>query len=395
MGHTPPTKVRLTTTFAPLVMPLSGALARGVRLMDPLLQDAPTPQKMRTCEHELSALLREAGRRIMAWVLHHLEPANDHEAPSRVPFEGRLSRRRRHHPRLVATLFGPVTLWRRLDEPLARGGSSLHPLALRVGIEAGVATPALAERVGYWATDHTQDQGLERLEKDHGVHGSHTSLRTWLGSWRAGMVPHRHNAQVDHVVSWLEPAHDSIGRFRPTLAVGRDGIIVPLRHGVAQEGSTATISVLDRRGQRVGTVYWGPRPASGQQTLTAQRNTLLQDILSRVGSQGLRLVSVTDAGSHPRDDDHSVRKKRTAPCRPWRRLAWIRIVDFSHACPDMQQRSETLFGAGTEAQRGAQQRRQVWKTTVDGAARVLQSASALRRQGGLCAPAQAFHQAYA
>jgi hypothetical protein len=149
MVHPTPTKVLLTTTFEPLVMQLSGSLARGVRLIDQFLQDEPTPQKMMTFEHELSALLREVGRRIMAWVLNRIEPANDREAPSRVQFEGRLYRRRRQHPRSVATLFGPVTLWRRLYAPLERRGSSMHPLELRLGIEAGLATPALAERVGY------------------------------------------------------------------------------------------------------------------------------------------------------------------------------------------------------------------------------------------------------
>jgi hypothetical protein len=75
----------------------------------------------------LNALLRDVGRRIMAWVLHHLEPEADNEAPSRVPFKGPLSRRRRHPPRSLAPLFGPVTLWRRRYEPLGRGGRSLHP----------------------------------------------------------------------------------------------------------------------------------------------------------------------------------------------------------------------------------------------------------------------------
>ena len=32
-----------------------------------------------------------------------------------------------------------------------------------MGIEAGVATPALAERIGGWAADHTQRQVLEML----------------------------------------------------------------------------------------------------------------------------------------------------------------------------------------------------------------------------------------
>jgi hypothetical protein len=156
----------------------------------------------------------------------------------------------------------------------------MHPLELRLGIEAEFATPALAERGGYGATDHTQDPVLEMLAKDHHGHWSCTSLRQLLGSLRTGMAPHRHACQGDHVVSGLEQARASPGRFRPILSVGRDGIFVPLRHGVAPEGATATISGLDRQGKRVGTVSRGHMPESGQQTLTAQLHTLLKAILS-------------------------------------------------------------------------------------------------------------------
>ena len=206
----------------------------------------------------------------MAWALNRLEPEADDEAPSRVVFEGRLYRRRRKHPHEVGTLFGPVTLWRRLYEPRGRRGRSIHPLELRLGIEAGLATPALAERVGHWATDHTQNEVREIVERDHGVSWSCTSLRKLLGCLRVGMAPHREEAQVTQVLRWIEQARASTGRFRPTLSVGRDGIFVPLRGGVAQEGATATVSVLDRRGTRVGTVYLGQMPESGQGTLTDQ-----------------------------------------------------------------------------------------------------------------------------
>jgi hypothetical protein len=67
----------------------------------------------------------------------------------------------------VATLFGTVDVWRRLYEPLERGVHSMHPLERRLGIEAGCATPALAERVGKWAADHTQRQVLTMLAGDH------------------------------------------------------------------------------------------------------------------------------------------------------------------------------------------------------------------------------------
>jgi hypothetical protein len=115
----------------------------------------------------------------MTWTLNRLEPESDREAPSRVSFEGRLYRRRKHR-RVVGTLFGPVTLWRRLYEPHKHRGRSIHPLELRLGIEAGLATAALAERVGSWATEHSQNEVLAIVERDHGV------------SWSCKVGP-RHN----------------------------------------------------------------------------------------------------------------------------------------------------------------------------------------------------------
>jgi hypothetical protein len=97
MVHPTPTKVLLTTTLRPLVTQLSGSLAHGVRLLDQFLHDEPTPQQMAKFEWELRTLLREVGRRIMAWVLHHMEPENHAEAPSRLWWKGEAYRRRRKH----------------------------------------------------------------------------------------------------------------------------------------------------------------------------------------------------------------------------------------------------------------------------------------------------------
>ena len=394
MIHPTPIKVLLTTTFESLVMQLSGSLARGVRLIDQFVQDEPTPEQMMAFENDLSALLREVGRQIMAWALNRLEPANDDESPSRVEYMGRLYRRRRPHPNQVATRFGPVKLWRRLYEPLGSGGSSIHPLELRLGIEAGLATPALAERVGQWSTDHTQQEVLDLLAKEHGIEWSCTSLRKLLGRLRDGMAPHREVCQVDQVVSWIEQARSSKGRFRPTLSVGRDGIFVPLRHGVWQEGGAGTVSVLDRQGKRLGTVYVGQMPQAGQGTLTDQLSGLLTAILTQVDSQGLRLVYVTDEGHHPSTYYHCVLKKMIDPRRPWRVLEWIRIVDFYHACGYVQQLADTIFGAGDVAQNWAKAMRHVLKTKADGVARVLKSASALRRSRGLFGQAKLYDKAY-
>ena len=233
------------------------------------------------------------------------------------------------------------------------------------------------------------------LAGDHDVQWSCTSLRKVLASLSAGMAQHRHVSQVAQVVHWLEQARLSKGRYRPTLSVGRDGIFVPLQHKVWQEGATATVSVLDRRGKRLGTVYLGHMPEPGQGTLTTQLTALLTALLSQVDSDGLRLVYVTDDGYHPHDYYQRVLQKMPDPRRPWRVLEWRRIIDYYHACQDVQQLADVLFGAGPESQRWAKRMREQLKTRTNGVARVLQSAAALRHKRGLSGQAKVYDQAYA
>ena len=82
------------------------------------------------------------------------------------------------------------------------------------------------------------------------------------------------------------------------------------------------------------------------------------------------------------------------PRRPWRVLEWIRIVDFYHACQYVQPLADTIFGVGAEAQSWAKAMCHVLKTKADGGARVLKSASALRRRRGLCGQAKLDDKAY-
>jgi hypothetical protein len=233
------------------------------------------------------------------------------------------------------------------------------------------------------------------LAGDHNVHWACTALRQVLASLSAGLAPHRHVSQVEHVVSWLEQARASTGRYRPTLSVGRDGIFVPLQHRVWQEGATATVSVLDRRGKRVGPGYLGHMPEPGQGTVTAQLSALLHDILSRVDSYGLRLVYVTDDGYHPSDYDQSVLRQMSDPRRPWCCLDWIRIIAYYHACHYVQQLADAICGPGTESQGWAKRMREQLKPKAHGVTRGLQSASALRRKCGLRGQTTLDAQAYA
>ena len=142
MIHTTPPQVLLATTLQPLVVQLSGSLAHGAKLIAQFLDHEPSPQQMMTFERELCGLLREVGRRIVAWVLNHVEPECPEDAPARLGWKGQTYRRRRKHRTTIATLFGPVVVWRRLYEPLMPGRRAIPPWELTLGMEAGVATPA-------------------------------------------------------------------------------------------------------------------------------------------------------------------------------------------------------------------------------------------------------------
>src|SRR5258706_5606691 len=132
---------------------------------------------MATFAQELSTLLREVGRRIVAWVLNHVEPESNDDTPSRLQFEGQYDRRRGKHRSMVSTLFGTVEVQRRLYEPLERGRRALHPLERRLGGGAGIATPALAERGGRGGAKHTPRPMLARIAEGDRRHWSCPSTR--------------------------------------------------------------------------------------------------------------------------------------------------------------------------------------------------------------------------
>jgi len=115
---------------------------------------------MAPCAREWRALFQEGGRRLVAWVLHHVEPECPEEAPPRLWLQGRASRRRRTPRATMATLVGPVVVWRRLYDPLGQGARAMPPPRDQEGSDTGLATPALAERIGGWAAGHAQRQVL-------------------------------------------------------------------------------------------------------------------------------------------------------------------------------------------------------------------------------------------
>jgi len=193
--------------------------------------------------------LRGTGREILEHAYNHAESAVE-DCPSRVSWERETYRRRDKSPNTLDTLFGPVTIRRCVYECLEPGEPCVWPLELRLGVVAGRATPALAERVGRWSAEHEQDAVRALLQAEHGVSWSVTTLRKVAQAVREGVAEPGEEARRNRLLQWLAEADQSSGKHRPTLACGRDGVMVPIRGQGYQGAATGTVSVHDRQGQR-------------------------------------------------------------------------------------------------------------------------------------------------
>jgi hypothetical protein len=401
MSHSTLLDSWLATVFAREFLPLIEMLLPTLRQLAAVLlayrRGAITPQTTWQLEKDLQTLLRELGRLLLQWLFQQGEPADPAQNPGRLLWEGEVYRRRDRHPHPIASVFGSFVLWRFLYEPLERGSRSIHPLELRLGVEAGCATPALADRVGQWAAQQPQRGVQAILRRDHGVVWSCATLRKVTARLAAGLAEQRPEAQADKLLRLLEQAFRSRGGRRPVLAVGRDGIHVPLRESLGQEyheGAVGTLSVYDRRGKRLGTVYLGRMPEAQQATLSAQMTALLTEVLRRWRGRRPRLAYVTDAGWHPTEYFRQVLRRLEDPQRPGRRLLWERILDFYHACTYVTRMAEALFEDSRLAQGWARRMRRLLKEQ-HGLTRVLQSASYHRNRRRLpAAQAKAFEGAY-
>jgi hypothetical protein len=370
------------TSLLPLTVRLIPVLAEIGRLIVRFRRADPTPQACYQFEIQLHAQLRELGRLILEWTFNHLEPHDRRDMPDQICFQGLWYRRRsKTHNRTVATLFGTITLCRYLYQPLHGIEPSIFPLEIRLGLEAGLATPALAERVGRAAVESTQNAVLAYLKRDHGVSWSVATLRKVIAGVSEGMEPHRHGASVAQVLEWLDQADRSRGGRKPVLAVGRDGLMLPIRGQASyREGATATLSVHDRTGRRLGTVYLGRMPEPGQETLSRQLTALIEEVLRRWTGPLPRLSYITDGGHHQTQYFRRVLQRMRHPRCPTQRLKWAWVIDYYHACEYVYKLSEALFCDAGRAHGWARKMCRWLKTKPRGVYRVLHSAAAIRRR---------------
>jgi hypothetical protein len=308
--------------------------------------------------------------------------------PKRVEFEGQEYSRKNektNNRNGIGTLFGKIPLVRFSYEPLSEARDdqqkSFSPLELSLGIVAGNASPALAERVGRAASGHTQQELLELLEREHRVDWSAKVLRRVTAAVSRGVAEYLHQAQKEQLLTWFRSADGSKGRHKITLAVGRDGIMLPIRNEKTyKEGAVATVTVYDRRGHRLGTMYLGQMPEAYQTTLSEELTRLVTELLEAWDGCWPRLVYITDAGYHPTEYFDNVLSQMEHPRHPGRWLEWTRVVDFYHATEYLAKLAQVLFD-DPRAAHGWQRRMRRWlKREPNAVFRILHSAAKHRSE---------------
>jgi hypothetical protein len=386
MGYSTRLASLLATPDAAPLLPLLEKLLTHCQAFADLLvsfRTGPlTPAATHDFECQLLQRLRQLGLDLCDWTFNHLEPDDPQQLPARLDCDGERYRCRGRSPNDIATLFGTVRLRRYLYEDLEPGNPCLFPLERQLGIVAGAATPALAERAAWWLAQYPQGGTLAILKRDQDIRWSKDTLRQVTAAVAEGLEQQRLTAQIDKVLHWLTAAAANRGRFRPALVVGRDGIHLPMRgREPYKEGATATLSVYNRRGQRVGTVYLGRMPQPGQATLSEQLTALVEGVLDRWQGALPRLAYVTDMGSHPTTYFRKVLARLCHP-RTGERLQWQRITDYYHAAGYVGKMAEALFGDSALARKWLRRMLHRLKEK-DGVKRVLQSATYHAQEFGL------------
>jgi hypothetical protein len=378
----------------------AAALQQIKDLIEQFRQQPLSPARTHRFEQQLQEHLRELGRQLTQWTYNHLEPADVAELATHVHFEaGPYTRLHSKTPQNAWTLFGQVRLWRVGYRPSDHSSDpTIFPLALSLGLVQG-ASPALADRAARLlaGAGMTQQRALQRLRQDHGVGWGVKKLRQVTEAVSQRLAQQRQPAQAERLLAWLGQAAAGTGRHKPVLSVGRDGITLGLRckgGSLYEVASTATVSVLDRRGRRLGTVYLAYTPESGQPTMGRELTGLLRDVLRRWQGPLPRLCYVSDAGDNETGYYQRVLRRLKHP-RTGERLEWLRVVDYYHASERVWALGELLFGKGRAAWSWSR-KMQKWLLKPGGVNRVLHSAAAYRDRYGLKGnKLQEFRKAYA
>jgi len=326
----------------------------------------------------LLGLVREMGRQLLEGVLNACEPGRPDELPKDVWFECGGYRRRNQKTANwnVASRFGDIVLHRYGYRSWQEGDGSIFPLEMLFGLNHS-ATPALVDWIGRHIATAGSNQAavIELLRADCGVTMGVKRLRQCVKQLGELMEEFRQEYQVDVLLEALKQAADSSGPRKPVIAVGRDGITLREYANSAFKVATAgTVSVYDRRGKRLITVYLAHPPEPGQTTMDQMLTDLLTELLERYSGPLPRLAYVTDSGISETGYFENVLRRMVHP-RTGNLLEWIRVADYYHASERIWTMAEVLFGKGTQKSNAWARRMLKSLKKPSGASRVLHSAA--------------------
>ena len=353
---------------------------RLVAAVQTVLEKPVAPTVLYEAEVALLLIVREVGRLILQATIQALEPDDLAAMPKHLYFQcgGYRRRSERTCNRSIATRLGNIILWRTGYRSWQRGEGTIFPLELMLGLVEKVS-PAMLDLIGKTIADAgmSQQATLDVIKELTGVSMGVKRLRACTNSLVERLAPLRQTHQVNSLLEVLQIARESSGSRKPVLAVGRDGITLRHRVGFFEVATAATISVYDRAGKRLKTIYLAYPPELGQATMDAMLTNLLEELFSRLEGPLPRLAYVTDSGSNETNYFQRVLRKMKHPTTGVL-LHWTRVADFYHVSERVWAMADALFTKKEEKQSAAWAERMLKNLKrPSGASRVLHSAASL------------------
>jgi hypothetical protein len=278
---------------------------------------------------------------------------------------------------------GPVRIERQLYRPAGRNAKRICPLELRAGMLNGYWTPRAARHGAVVLAQISAGAAAALFQELGARQPSRSTLdrlpRTVSAHWDA------HRSEWEAALQTQEP----VPAEAVTLAIAVDGVRVPLKPPAAERweratkrtapgkqasGSTGyrevgcgTLTLYDRRGERLATVQYARMPEAKQETLAAQRQAEAHALLG--ARPDLRRVYLADGAESNWDLLAAV--DQAVGRNP---LKSVQLVDFYHACEHLQGGCDAIGGASTvRGQAEVARLRTLLKEADDGAERIIRT----------------------
>lgn len=278
---------------------------------------------------------------------------------------------------------GPVRIERHLYRPAGRNAKSICPLELRAGIINGYWTPRAA-RQGACVMAQVPAGAAEALFQELGaMQPSRSTLdrlpRTLSAHWEA------HRQEWEAAVQGQE----TVPAEATTLAISVDGVLAPLKPSEAEraarrakrtapgkqasgptgyrEVGCGTLTLYDRRGERVDTLQYARMPEPKKVTLGEQLQAEAHAILG--ARPDLRRVYLADGAETNWELLAEIERAVGGPP-----AQSVQIVDFYHACEHLKGGCDAIWGESTPRGHAEFARlRTLLKEADDGAERIIRT----------------------